>query len=424
MKVSTWVRWAVATVGIVVAVTIMYRVGNMALFTAAQFSLNTDSAGRTTALIMGYGGDTHDGTDLTDVLLIASYNHANSTLALLSLPRDLWVTPFVGAGTRINELFETELRKLENRPAALEATREHIAQLIGIPIQYHFSVNFLAVRDVVNALNGVEVLTERINDPQYPCGNLIDFCPFYLPAGYTLLDGDTALKFVRSRMSTSDFDRARRQQLLIEGIIQAAKRENVLSKPSVITSLMQAFRDNTETNISEMELIAVANIAREITTDDIAEIVLSSTPEERGGILYTPLREEYGGAFVLLSGGPNGSHLELLTRFAFSFPDVVAAKTPIEVLNSTGPVGAAKKTAYFLNRFGIEAARFGNYVGEDIETTTIFYDELEEGIARLVEALQFFIPNAKAMPMPDDIAARGFALSLVLGENFEGLKEE
>lgn len=158
---------------------------------------------RTTFLVLGIDR-APDGTDMgrSDTIILVAANPLTADIKMLSIPRDLWVSiPGVGEN-RINTAhFFAEVNLPGSGPAATEAV---IRDQFGVDPKYYVRIRFDGVREVVDAMGGVEVtLTEATN---------------LLPAGTHVLNGDQALAFARDRSGADDFFRMAHGQILIKAI--------------------------------------------------------------------------------------------------------------------------------------------------------------------------------------------------------------
>lgn len=426
-RISTLIRWTLVIFGIYIAFQVLSGIytiisgGNLTdILWSFASDLNQDQKQRTNFLILGTGGEDHDGGDLTDTFLVASYNHELKTLSMLSIPRDLWSEAGDGYGMRLNRVYEYEKWRLKDSDAALESVSEVASKIANLPIHYYAKVDFEGFTDFVDALGGIKVLVEyEIDDPYYPCPNLIDFCPFQIAAGMQQMDGETALKFARSRKTTSDFDRAARQQKVIEAIREKAREKDVLT-PGKIKNFWKIFKKRVETNLRLGEIIALGKVAEEFNKQNIAQIVLSDEPTFVGGLLYAPNREDYGGAAVLVPQGDNFLGIHQLTDILFGNPRVLIDQLAIEILNGSGKPGIAKSAAYYLNRYALNTMRVNNYPDGTLPRTTIYYYD-EEMTKDTLDALSHFI-DAPQLKGPVDLRRRGFDITIVLGEDWEGLE--
>src|SRR3990167_5619174 len=197
------------------------------------------TAGRTDILIMGKAGEGHTAPDLTDTIIFVSVSHIDSSVILLSLPRDIWI-PSLRA--KLNSAYYWGNQKQEK--GGLILAKSSTEEIVGKPIHYGIIVDFSGFKRIIDVLGGikVEVQTSFI-DEKYPiagrendeCDGDPDFKCRYesvkFDAGVQSMDGETALKFVRSRNAEgdegTDLARSARQQKVI-----AATKDRVL-KPDV-----------------------------------------------------------------------------------------------------------------------------------------------------------------------------------------------
>lgn len=334
--------------------------------------LKKDSHRHTNFLLAGVGGAEHDGSNLTDTLILASLDEQGKTVRMLSLPRDLYIDDKITGGQRINKVYDTYLNKYGTSREAMERLGLTITELTGIPVHYTVKVNFNGFVQIVDALGGVDVeVEESIYDPYYPKGETIYYETFSLAAGPQHLDGETALKFARSRKTTSDFDRAKRQQQLLAAIKDKAFSLNILSDPGKIQSLYNSLADSIETDLSVAEIIQLAKISQDIDRGQIDSQVFTDDFTSCGGLLYTPVREYFGGAAVLL---PAGDGYQETRRFSDNYfnanPDRLA---PIQVLNGTKVSGLALDYLNRLSRDCLNVVYYGNASDRALEKSVIRY---------------------------------------------------
>lgn len=427
-KISTIIRWTLVIIGIYVVFQLFsgfYTVLSGGSLTDLVWifagDLHEDREQRTNFLLLGVGGESHDGSELTDTFLIASYHHDFGALSLLSIPRDFWTKARDGFGMRLNKIYEYEKEQLNDSEAALESVSKVASEIANLPIHYFTKVDFEGFTNLIDALGGVKILVEEaIDDPFYPCPDLLNFCPLEIEAGIQTLDGATALKFARSRKTTSDFDRAARQQKVLEAIREKAFEKEILTNPRKLKQLWNIFEDRVETNLRFREILRIGKIADGFNKQNLASIVLNDEPTFAGGILYAPNREDYNGAAVLLPDGNDFRKIHALTNILFSHPRVAVEQLAIEVLNGSGTPRVAERAAYALNRYGLNTARINNYPGDTLaETTIYFYDE--EVAGETAKILRNFT-GGKIEFGPVELRKRGFGLTLVLGENWRGVE--
>ncbi|OGM19429.1 hypothetical protein A2686_00400 [Candidatus Woesebacteria bacterium RIFCSPHIGHO2_01_FULL_38_10] len=260
-------------------------------------------------LLLGYGGAEHEGSYLTDVLMLVHINTSDKKISLTSIPRDLWVEiPLrsdLSEYRKINEAFaignddnkyplkESQFR---GKSGGGNLAKHVVGKVLGIPVNYFVAVDFDGFRKVIDVLGGVEVEVEiPFDDYFYPvkgkenesCGKTSEeianltrtlsgfelekefkcrYEHLHFDKGKILMDGEMALRFVRSRHSETqggDFSRSVRQQALL---LAVGKKALSLGALNNISSFIRQFEGLVKYEIDEDE---ITSILREI--DDILD---------------------------------------------------------------------------------------------------------------------------------------------------------
>ncbi|PKL37110.1 hypothetical protein CVV38_04485 [Candidatus Peregrinibacteria bacterium HGW-Peregrinibacteria-1] len=401
------------------------------LLQAAGDKIKKDPYGHTNFLILGTGGENHDGGDLTDSMIIASMDTDNQFVSMLSIPRDLWVKSDTLGSFKINELYFQANRHYEDETLALNHTKEEIENIIGVPIHYWIKVDFKGFKEFIDAIGGIEVdVKADIYDPFYPKDGTILFEPFTIKKGLQHIDGETALKYARSRKTTSDFDRARRQQEIIFAI-----KEKLLSASSIfnidrINNIMNTIRDNSATNITAGEILTLASYMKGLTSESISHHLIHDDQYQCGGFLYTPRRDLYNNLFVLVpAGGFDYIHQYANLTFNLQYIEPEAQELRIQILNGSKKGGVAVETKQILQRYCFNITRFGNARTQDLETTTYYYqqkfDEAGKEIDSRPKSLDFIkqlIPGVESTEIPQEYIDLGYFetsdLIIELGANY------
>ena len=192
----------------------------------------------------------------TDVIMLLSLMPEQGVATLTSFPRDLYIDiPGIGY-ERINTT---------QAYGGFELTRETFKYNFDVPVDHYMTTNFAGFVGIIDTLGGITVnaayeLYDRCDLPQA----FNKMC--YVPAGLTTMDGQTALWYVRSRYSTSDFDRTRRAQEVIIAILQKSMSLNAVSRAS---ELYQLFQDSVETDISLELIIRMLPLATKIINEPV-----------------------------------------------------------------------------------------------------------------------------------------------------------
>jgi polyisoprenyl-teichoic acid--peptidoglycan teichoic acid transferase len=191
------------------------------------------------------GGDAGPGrTGLrTDTMIVADVEPATGRVVLFGLPRNLVRVPLPPGPDRafgchcfphpLNELYAYAQEHPALFPGAaspgVNALRGAAEELLGIHIDYHALVDLKGFIDMVNALGGVTIwLTEPIHVEVDRLGKGRGGPAFDLQPGRRHLDGQTALAYARSRKTTSDYDRMRRQRCLLGALARQADTGRLL----------------------------------------------------------------------------------------------------------------------------------------------------------------------------------------------------
>jgi LCP family protein required for cell wall assembly len=198
----------------------------------------------------------------TDTLILVSINQEEKTVGLLSIPRDLWVQiPGIGA-QRINTAdFYGEYYHLPGGgPQTIKTT---IERNLGIRVHYYVRVGFDAFRKGIDTLGGVDV---DVDCPLVENGFVDDYGPANLnfQPGVTHMDGVTALRYARSRYTTNDYDRARRQRKVVLAMWSKALSLNLIPK---WPELYSQFHDSVQTDLGPVEFAGLAWIGSQLHMD-------------------------------------------------------------------------------------------------------------------------------------------------------------
>ncbi len=232
-----------------------------------------DGDERFTVLVMGLDSRPDEiGMCRTDTIMVISIDPVTSRISILSIPRDTYV-----------EIPEFGLRPINqaclignlDSNSGPQLTMQTIQYNFGIRVHDYVLVNFNAFISIIDRIGGIDVVVEQeINDREYP-DMFYGFDPFFLAAGDQHLDGETALKYARSRHTTDDIDRGRRQQQII-----FAARSKVLSLNMVDDLIAQAvpiwndLSDGVETSLSLDDMIRLALYAKDIPGENILNRVV------------------------------------------------------------------------------------------------------------------------------------------------------
>lgn len=435
---------------------VVLRLKELALGMAsvAGAELATDENGFTNILLLGEGDNDHDGVDLTDTIMVASLDPTNTKSAILiSIPRDTYVlnSEKMGKG-RINSLYRDYKialihKGMEESEASAEAMSQlniEVGSLVGLTIHGSVKVNFSGFTEAVDAIGGIDVdVPYNLVDTEYPGANY-SYVTFSIPKGLQHLDGETALKYARSRHSTSDFSRSARQQQIIAAIVTKVKEEGIVKNVGRLTELLSIVAKNVESTLSTRELLGLANLGKSIESGRIISVQLNDqnglfgSTIEQGGFLYSPPRDEFGGAAVLLpvsipefpvTWKQVRAYVQLLTkqRSIFLHP------SRILVLNAGAKEGSARKLGGELYRYQFNILNTRNFARGNnpsfeksflLINPALSTDETKAPLLKLAQSTAASLSTIFNMEVIEDPQGGAFGdddadIAIVLGADFQ-----
>lgn len=413
---------------------------------ATGSDLAVDAEGHTNILLLGQGDASHDGVDLTDTIMIASLDPEKTKSAvLLSLPRDLYFlqTEKMGEG-RINSLYrdyKIALKRdgMSEEEASKEAMHElakEIGLAMNVDIHHIVKVDFIGFVQAVDAIGGIDIIVpETLVDTEYPGPNYT-YETFTIEAGPQHIDGETALKYARSRHSTSDFDRSARQQQILKAIAEKMQTDGTLTKPRQIMDLMEIMNEHVETTLAVREMVSLAGVGKELDQSKLIAVQLNTQNglygefSAPGGMLYNPPRDQFGGAAVLLpvSIPPDPvtwKQLQALTQLLIHERTLHAEKVPVRIWNAGGAPGTARRLGGELIRYGINVVAMENAPEdyEDIAESIVTGSEDDPAAKRIAELVSMPFQGIPAPAVSSEASSavpRNFEpITIVLGTEYE-----
>jgi LCP family protein required for cell wall assembly len=307
-------------------------------------------------------GQIHSQGSRADTIMILSADLNTGKLQALSVPRDTYVEAPDGESGKINGTFVRGGTKL---------LVQTLNSLLGVGIDYFVVVKPTAVREIVDAVGGVDV--EAIDDMKYndARGDLdID-----IPKGRHHLNGKQAEGFVRFRevnryklegrriirlrgvkgsKEEGDIRRTARQQQLVRALVRSGMQfSNFTQAPKIIE---KGF-GQIVTNLSRTQVLSLATIVRDAGANGMPSLTLPGSDAMRGGVYYYDLEEDRARAMVdwLIHGDEMA--MRRLTR--------------VQIRNGSGVPGCARKAADMLDSMGFQARAVGN--AEKTKASSVVY---------------------------------------------------
>lgn len=338
--------------------------------------LKGEGDGRVNIVLLGVGGGDHAGGTLSDTIMVASLDVKTKDVAIVSVPRDLYVKIPGYGSDKINAAHAYgEKYKYEGGGGAL--AKETLEENLGVPIHYYARINFNGFKKAIDVVGGIDITNKTtLYDPEYPCdNNQYRSCGYTLKPGQYHLNGLQALKYARCRKGTcgDDYGRAARQQEVLVALRKKAMSLGTLSNPTKIAGLIDVVGGNFKTDLSFSEIKKLVSIGKDIDTNKIISKVLTNNPNDGS----TPLVQNgsIGGASVVIptAGVGNFTAIKAFMRSLFVDNYIKTENARVEIQNGTTRAGLAATTSallkgYAYNIIGITTADKTTYA------KTVIYD--------------------------------------------------
>ncbi|WP_193598467.1 LCP family protein [Microbacterium sp. YJN-G] len=292
VKVPTITRWAAPVAAMVVLA--LVSSGAVYASTVAASSRGAidaifGSSGPSLPPSDGYynilllGADSGDGRDSLrfDSISVASINAETGATTITGIPRELPNPPFSEGSPMLSEYpdgfrghrdstcgwsgWMNQIRNAaevcredqgtglypdaaaQGSAPGIEATKDAAEGVLGIEIPYYVFLDMNGFAALIDALGGVEIeVTQRLpkgGGPGDTNQSVDEWAIGWIEPGLQRMDGDTAQWYARSRYTTNDWDRMKRQRQLQEAILAQFTPENVLSRFSAIADASAVLAD-------------------------------------------------------------------------------------------------------------------------------------------------------------------------------------
>jgi LCP family protein required for cell wall assembly len=189
--------------------------------------------GQVNILLLGSDQRPNTGGFRTDTIILLTLNPAQGTANLTSFPRDLYVYIPGWTINRINTAFAF---------GGFESLATTFEYNFGVHPDYYVLINFWSFEDVIDNLGGIDV---EIAKPL--CDHRDKYGVYCVSESIEHMDGETTLWYVRSRYSSSDFDRGRRQQEVVRAGFKKLLTLNGITRAP---ELYEIYQQNVTTDIT------------------------------------------------------------------------------------------------------------------------------------------------------------------------------
>ncbi len=392
---------------------------------------------RVNILLLGRGGYENDAPYLTDSIMAVSIDPTTNRVMLASIPRDLVVNmnlqnPSSRTWTnKINAAYEVPYTNIiccvapqfTGRDGGGLAAEHEVGKVTGLTFDKYIAVDFVAFRDIVNALGGVDVcLTTNLDDTTYPdySGG---YHPIHFKAGCQHLNGEQALEVARSRHATeaqqaSDFGRARRQQDIMQAIKKKATTVNGFAKAP---QLLSALQKDITTDMSISDMKAIFDWGKNLPDSSIVRVALTAPSPLGDGNLLDSYNCGMGPAVSQLC--PDDPTYTMIHRYLASVlidSKTLGEKAPVQIVNgSNNFTDLASRVTSMLDPTGLQLA---DPVAHRAAAQTVILDYSNGQFPLTAKYLQTFFGATVVPATPTSQApAAGqqtYGLVVVVGHDF------
>jgi len=388
--------------------------------------LKKDSTGvYTNILIVGIDTRTKLKTFNTDVIIVASYNHKTKDVVMISIPRDFCtkVNPSKTSYGKINSAYS--IYEAKEKGSGLEGLKGIVEEITGMEIQYYTMINFNGFVELVDAVGGLYINVENsFTDYKYPAETGYGTQTISFKAGPQLMDGDTALKYARSRQSQqngegSDYARAKRQHKVIDAFIKKLLSTETLLNPNKVMSLLTSIQDNikvSEFTIDDIQagVNILKSLSSENSTSSTYSFVLDPTIGNYSLISHQPSCGEYNigpkeglGRYTKL-----GEYINL----ALSYPALYSENPSIYSYDTgLGYQNTKTKTEELKTKFKYLDIRFQGTKFNDKEGTYI-YSNTTDKFSKSVDILASYLKTNNKVKPEYLTTATGGDISILFGK--------
>jgi LCP family protein required for cell wall assembly len=207
--------------------------------------------------ILVLGSDARPGGGFrTDVMMLVSINRNNNAVSVVSFPRDLYVNIPGWMTNRLNTAMQV---------GGFYTMAETFNTNFGVRPSYYVMTNFDGFKAIIDSMGGIDVKVEQsLHDScDLPWADGAGNCTIDAPATVPM-SGEDALWYVRSRKSSSDFDRLRRAQEVLRAIFVRLMSLDAISRAPEIFDI---YSQNVETNLTIDQILPLISVAQNVIQD-------------------------------------------------------------------------------------------------------------------------------------------------------------
>ncbi|ABK03608.1 LCP family protein required for cell wall assembly [Arthrobacter sp. PvP102] len=395
-----------------------------------------DSKDRMQILILG--SDTRDGKNSdygtaedstgygqSDVMMMMDISADNKRVSVISFPRDLLVDIPECTDQKTKQVFPARSGVMINeamKEAGIGCAVDTVNKITGLEIDHFMMADFNAVKELSNAVGGVEVcVSDAVYDPD---------SRLRLPAGNSQVQGEQALAYLRTRHAFADggdLGRIKAQQGFLSSLTRKIKDDGTLSDPQKMLKIADVVTQNLTVDdglASVPSLLTIGNRLKNIDISKVAFVAVPTTPaptdpnrltvaEPAASQLFAALRKDVDLTDPTATPSPTAEPSESApapTPTETPLPPYDKALQPVTVANGTGVPARTQEITQAIIAGGF--TQVAPLVAQPVAKTAVYYGPGFEDVAADVAAL-LEIPATQVLP-----AAGVSGVQVYLGTDF------
>lgn len=354
-----------------------------------------------------------------DTLILVRLHPEEKWASMLSIPRDSVVSIRNLGEAKINTAYSygyTNAAAIYGEGTEPDAAggafvAETVEQFLGVRVDYTAQVDFQGFVQLVDALGGITIdVPKPLLDAEFPTDEGYGVERIYIPAGLQVMDGRTALVYARSRHSSNDFERSKRQQQVLRAAFAQVRTRGMLENMTVLPEWGDVIAQNIRTTLPIRDLGVInglATFAAGLDTDRI--IQTSINPDE------VAMRGEYGSDIYW-----DPADIRALVSDWQQGPQAAPRALQVQVLNGAAIEGVAGRVTEMLRSEGFAMADANNAPQIYEQTTVIDYTNQPDARREIGEILGIdrsnvqMAANMNAPPQTD-----GVDIVVIIGMDYQ-----
>ncbi len=304
----------------------------------------------------------------SDTLILVRVDPLAGWATMLSIPRDSVVSLPNGNLGKVNGAYAYgfyNAEKLYGSGTSKDAgggaaAAQTIERFLNVKVDYTAQVDFQGFERLVDSVNGIVIdVKMALVDPEFPTENH-GVERIYIAPGIQQMNGHTALVYARSRHSSNDFDRSKRQQQVLKAVLSAVRSRGIMANVSLLPQWIGVLEQNVRTTLpigNVTTMTDLAGIATRLDSDRISQLAINPLEVRVDNVIGSDIYWNSADIASLVKRWKTGAGIDGIVN--------------LQVLNGTNVSGLGSKVTTDLSKQGFATIDAGDGT---TTTTTMLYD--------------------------------------------------